>query len=50
MDVREDLMRSLLMGLDRDSQQGLLARMAQAREEQLLAKRSAPAEQGTPAG
>jgi hypothetical protein len=50
MDVRDDLMRSLLAGLDRNSQQGVLTRMAEARDEQLLAKRSAPADLGTPAG
>jgi hypothetical protein len=43
MNSREDLLRSLLAGLDREEQQNLLNRLELARQEQLRAKRQAPA-------
>ena len=39
--AHDDLITSLLAGLDRDEQVGLLERLEQAREEQLRAKRAA---------
>ena len=43
MNSREDLLRSLLAGLDGEEQQNLLNRLELARQEQLRAKRQAPA-------